>query len=119
MDERPRPLSVAKALIIGQLIVQGPAVAIMLVVGVVTIAIGYLIASIVPALGFDFEIVCLGSLIAGAIPSWLWWSFMIPRWRKWAIERGAPADRLHKWAVATLLEWPKGSIFEKTEFKVD
>jgi hypothetical protein len=57
-------------------------------------------------------------LLVGFILGWLWWSFTVPRWRRWALRNGAPADRLHKLAVATGLVWPKGWIFEKTEFKV-
>ena len=40
------------------------------------------------------------------------------RWRRWALRQGIPADELQKAAEAALLVWPKGSIFEKTEFKV-
>ncbi len=55
----------------------------------------------------------------GAACAWVWWSFSVPRWRKWALEEGTPADQLQKWEVATGLVWPKGWIFEKTEFKAD
>jgi len=49
--------------------------------------------------------------------AWTWWSLLVPRWRKWAHEKGVPPDQLQKWAVLTGLVWPKGWIFEKTEFK--
>jgi hypothetical protein len=49
----------------------------------------------------------------------MWWSFTIPRWRRWAIRRGASADKLQKFAVVVGLTWPKGSVFEKTEMKID
>ena len=58
------------------------------------------------------------SVIMGSLVAWFWWSFSVPRWRKWALENGAPEDKLQKWGVITGLVWPKGSIFEKTEFKV-
>jgi hypothetical protein len=44
---------------------------------------------------------------------------MVPRWRQWAITRGAAADKLQRWAVITGLVWRKGSMFEKTEFHID
>jgi hypothetical protein len=56
-------------------------------------------------------------LAIGGLLGWTWWSFTIARWRKWAITRGAPPDRLQKWAVAVGLTWPKGWIFEKTEIQ--
>ena len=54
----------------------------------------------------------------GFVLGWIWWSFMVPRWRRWALAQGIPEDKLQKWAVATGLTWPKGSVFEKTEFKL-
>ncbi len=58
------------------------------------------------------------SLIVGFIFSWLWWSYSVPRWRRDALRQGANADELQAAAEDALLVWPKGSIFEKTEFKV-
>ena len=56
--------------------------------------------------------------IGGFLLAWFWWSYTLPRWRKWAIQKGADAEALHRAAVLTGLEWPKGWIFEKTEIKV-
>ena len=56
--------------------------------------------------------------LLGFILAWIWWSFMVPRWRRWALKQGASEKKLQKWAVATGLTWPKGSIFERTEFKL-
>lgn len=55
----------------------------------------------------------------GFILAWTWWSRSVPRWRRWAHHRGADPDRLQKWAVLTGLVWRKGSVFEKTEDKLD
>jgi hypothetical protein len=58
-------------------------------------------------------------LLGGAlIAAWAYWSFSVPRWRRWALERGAPADELQRLAVAAGLVWPKGWFPEKTEFKL-
>lgn len=45
--------------------------------------------------------------------------YTISRWRRWAINRGVPRDKLQKWAVSVGLTWPKDSIFEKTESRID
>ena len=55
----------------------------------------------------------------GFILGWTWWSHSVPRWRRWAHNRGANPDRLQKWGVVTGLVWPKGSRFEKTEKSLD
>lgn len=55
--------------------------------------------------------------IIGTVLAWMWWSLVIPLWRKWAIRRGADPERLQKLAALTGLVWPKGWIFEKTEFR--
>jgi len=49
---------------------------------------------------------------------WLWWSYKIPQWREWALRQpGVTADELQRAAEAAMLVWPKGHIFEKTEFR--
>jgi len=55
--------------------------------------------------------------IVGAAIGWLWWSFAIPRWRAWVRESGVNEESTLRLAVRTLLIWPKGSIFERTEFR--
>ncbi len=60
----------------------------------------------------------LGLAIGGLVAAWAYWSFAIPRWRRWALRRGALADELQTRAVAANLVWPKGSFFEKTEFRL-
>jgi hypothetical protein len=56
-------------------------------------------------------------VLAGSMVAWVWWSWSVPKWRRWALSRGAPADRLQRLAAMTLLVWPKGWIFERTEFR--
>jgi hypothetical protein len=97
-------LSVLKAILIGWLLVNVPALIIML--GILLIGV-----RIEPRIWWLF-------LLIGIVLGWTWWSFTVPRWRRWAISSGIPADRLQKFAVATGLTWSKGSIFEKTEMKL-
>lgn len=94
-------MSVWKAIVVGQLVVNLPAVAIM-------IAVMFLDTFIVP---WPF------ALLAGSVLAWLWWSYTVPRWRDWALNDGIERERLQKYAVRTGLTWPAGSPFEKTEFR--
>ncbi len=100
-SQSDQPLSVLEAILMGQLVVTVPAL--LLLFGVP------LIGLLLP--GRTWVIL----LIVGFIAAWLWWSISIPRWRRWALRRGCDAEKLHKYAVLTLLEYPKGFILEKTE----
>jgi len=100
-----RRLGIGKAIGAGWLLVNLPAVAIILA----SLVIGI---DIEPNLWWLF-------LSIGFILGWTWWSHSVPRWRRWALRRGANPDRLQKWAVITGLVWRKGSRFEKTEAQLD
>jgi hypothetical protein len=93
-NDSRKPLSVWRALVVGWLLVNIPVIVIMLGILLIGIAIGFFLG-------------------------WTWWSFTIARWRKWAINRGAPPARLQRWAVAVGLTWPKGWVLEKTEIRPD
>lgn len=119
MQNPEQPLSVGKAILIGHLMVNLPVMVIILCAAGIGALLAGLAGLIEPALARWFWAIVSIAVIAGSGCAWLWWSFAVPRWRKWALQNGAPADRLQKWAVATGLVWPKGWIFEKTESKVD
>ena len=58
-------------------------------------------------------------LLLGFVAAWLWWSYSVPRWRQWALKQlGVTEEELQKAAEVAMLVWPKGSFFEKTEFKI-
>ncbi len=90
-----------KAIIAGQLVVNLPAVGIMF-------AALFLGSFVVPQ---------FFALLGGALAAWVWWSFTVSRWREWALHRGIDRERLQKFAFRTGLTWPKGSLFERTEFR--
>jgi hypothetical protein len=92
---------ILKAITAGWLVVNIPAIIIML-------------TSLLASLAFDARLWWL-FLSVGFVLGWTWWSHSVPRWRHWAHRRGVHPDRLQKWAVLTGLVWPKGSRFEKTE----
>jgi cation transport ATPase len=97
-------LTARKAVALGHLIVNIP---------VLVIILGFSLVGWVffPTFWFIF-------LLVGFVLAWLWWSFAVPRWRRWALRHGAPAEELQTLAVTTGLVWSKGSVFEKTEFKI-
>ena len=57
------------------------------------------------------------SLVAGISLGWLYWSFLITKWRIWAFERVKNIDELKRQAVEGNLIWKDKSIFEKTEIR--
>jgi hypothetical protein len=62
--------------------------------------------------------VALVSIFLGPIAGWWWWSYTVPRWRKWALgQPGVDPDQLQAAAEIAQLAWPKGHFFEKTEIK--
>jgi hypothetical protein len=95
----PRALTAGHAVLIGHLVVSGPIVGIVGLAGLVGLALG----------SFRW------GAVVGIVPAWVYWSFAVPRWRAWALARGAPPDRTQKLAASTGLTWPKGFILEKTE----
>jgi hypothetical protein len=112
-------MSVAIAILVGQLVVNFPALVITLVVTSIGIILIVVLKEKLPSLSnLTFFLGVLGAILVGPLVGWLWWSFSVPRWRKWALQNGAIEDKLQKWAVLTGLVWPKGSIFEKTESKL-
>jgi hypothetical protein len=98
-------LGIAKAIAVGWLVVNLPVMAILL---------GSLLIALVIAPQIWWLFFSIGFCLA-----WTWWSHSVPRWRRWAHNSGANPDRLQKWAVITGLVWPKGSLFEKTEKRLD
>jgi len=49
--------------------------------------------------------------------AWMYWSVATPKWRVWALQNVDNWKTLEARAVAALLIWPRGWIFEKTEIK--
>jgi hypothetical protein len=98
---RAKSISVAKAILVGHACVTG---GVFIVIGA-TVFVCHI-----------FDLLRLPvALIVGAMIAWPWWSLTVPKWRRWALERGADAEELQKVGVRTGLVWPKGCIFEKTE----
>lgn len=61
----------------------------------------------------------LVGLILAVVIAWLWWSFMITKWRLWAFENVRNVHELKKRAIQERLIWANDSIFEKTEIRTE
>jgi hypothetical protein len=113
------PLTAARAVLYGHLMVTLPVTMIILVI---TTGIAIMIG---PSSADDCRLAvqlhdigrtALGAIVGGAV-AWLCWSVSIPRWRDWAEVRGADPDQTQRFGERTLLLWPKGSVFERTEIR--
>jgi hypothetical protein len=89
---------------IGQLVVNLPVVILIGLAGVC-------------ALRFGGPIWGLAGVFLSPFLGWIWWSFSVPRWREWAKEKGADEELTQALAARRGPVWPKGSFFEKTEFR--
>jgi len=113
-----RAMGVGLAIVAGHLIVNLPVLAI--IAGVLWLGVQIVLAILIVAPSFPnvaFFLILIGSFVSGVAVAWLWWSYFVPRWRRWAIQNGAPAEHLHRWAVLTGLEFRKGNPLERTEFR--
>ena len=99
-----RTVTPGRAVVFGHLVVNVPVLAIIVLAYVVGLILWGPVAAIF-------------CLFVGIALAWVWWSAMVPRWRDWARSRGADEERTQHLAQITGLVWPKGSIFEKTEFR--
>jgi len=68
------------------------------------------------AFGLGRETVGFAVIITAPFIGWIWWSYAVPRWRAWALARGVDPDELQAMAQREKLVWPRGHLFEKTEF---
>jgi hypothetical protein len=101
--QQPKNLSAGRAVLVGHLWVNVPVLVIIGLGSAAGAMLGYWRA---------------GALV-GIVPAWAFWSFTVPRWRGWATARCAPPEETQRLAAATGLTWPKGSVLEKTEARLD
>lgn len=103
------PLSARQAVDRGHRVVNRPVIGMQLM---------FLLGAIV-AINFTSKIL-LGPLLmlcAFTLPH-LWWSWAAPRWREWALSRGADPDELQGIAQREKLLWPQGHWCERLEIPV-
>lgn len=111
-------IQVGIAILVGQIIVNLPAITVILVVtyfGINSILGLTKIFQPLPEIYNSLGVMIL--ILIGALIAWSWWSFSVACWWKWALKNATPEDQLQKWAVLTGLRWPNGSVFEETVFE--
>lgn len=102
-------VTVDEAISKGHRMVNYPVMAIMFGTIGLTLYLGT--QKIIPTWGFP-----VGFVLAFVF-AWLWWSFMITRWRLWAFDNVRNVHELKKRAIQEKLIWADNSIFEKTEIR--
>jgi hypothetical protein len=102
-------VTVDEAISKGQRMVNYPVMIIMFGTIGLTLYLG--IQKIIPTWGFP-----VGFVLAFGL-AWLWWSFMITKWRLWAFDNVRNVHELKKRAIQEKLIWADNSIFEKTEIQ--
>jgi hypothetical protein len=102
-------VTVDEAISKGHRMVNYPVFAIM--VGTLGLTIYLGIQKIIPTWGFP-----VGFILAFGL-AWLWWSFMITKWRIWAFDNVRNVHELKMRAIQEKLIWADNSIFEKTEIR--
>ena len=91
-----------RIILIGWLCINIPITAILLLAGFFAFFLGY-----------NFR---MGVLLGGII-GWVYWSFTIPLWRKWALKECNNEEKLEKYGRLFLLTFKKNSLFSRTEYK--
>lgn len=102
-------ISVDDAIAKGHRMVTYPVLLIIVGVFGVTFYLGS--QKLIPVWGF------IAGFLVAFVFAWLWWSFMITRWRLWAFENVRNVHELQKRAIQEKLIWADSSIFEKTEIR--
>ena len=104
LPQNAAPLSAGRAVAYGLLVVNGPVLALLL--GGLWLGANMSDGSTPGS---------IAGFAVGFVVAWLWWSLAVPRWRIWALARGADPERLQVLAQRAGVVWPRGSFFEKTE----
>jgi len=56
------------------------------------------------------------ALALGFLTAWIWWSFAVSAWRRWAESGGMTAGEVQYHGERASILWPRGHFFEKTEW---
>jgi len=104
--ELAKPISVRTAVDRGHAVITMRLFVVMVIVSAVGIGLGIVL---------NAWAIALAAVIASPLVAWPWWSYATPRWRDWAVGRGADPTELQRVAEREKLVWPRGHFFERTE----
>src|SRR5688572_23324930 len=88
--KQKKPINVGTAILVGELVVNLPVTIIIFGVSIVGTVISIFLGNALPLLSGFIPFGIIASIILGVLLGWLWWSFSVPRWRRWAHQNGAP-----------------------------
>ena len=102
-------VTVNKAIIRGQLLVNAPVLLIMM--GLIGASMYLATSNIIPWYFVP------GSILIGPGIAWIYWGFAITKWRIWALTNVEDHFELKQSAIEGGLIWEDGSFFERTEIR--
>lgn len=114
-DDGAKVLGVGRAILIGELAVNIPALGLILLT--IWLAGPVIQAGASKSVGFPALVVVM-ALALGV--GWMWWAIVMPRWRVWALERVSDPRLLYRAAISAQLMWsPRGRLafLSRTEWK--
>jgi hypothetical protein len=115
------PISNSRAIWIGTLWVNIPVMAIMFGGWGLPFVVVSFVAPYMPPMISPYVLVPLVGIwvVAPFVLAWTWWSFNVPKWRIWALERVDDWPSLERSAILAGLIWDEdtllGRIFARTE----
>lgn len=81
------------------------------------IRVSYPVATAIGGFTYGFRFKALVFLPIAMAGCWLYWSWLMPQWRRWAAGKGIDPALLQEVGEKRNLLWRKGSLLEKTEFR--
>ena len=112
----PKRISTGFAILIGTLWVNIPVLAIMVAA---SIALIWIFTQLIDGDKFPAFVVCISIVLGPPLTAWIWWSFMIPKWRIWVLERTDDWPAVERSAISAGLIWDEttffGRLFARTE----
>jgi len=103
-DHHVGSVSAARAVLIGQVVVNGP-------VFVLLLGPAFVANQVAPENVWLLVSVFVPSFLA----AWTYWALAVPRWRVWALERVQDQSDLNRRSVESGIEWPDDHFFSRTE----
>jgi hypothetical protein len=110
INNRRDRLTVNKAIMRGQLVVNIPVMIIMF-------GTGYVLYQLSSSHLVHKLVFLPGSFVLAPLIAWVYWSFAITKWRIWALTNVEDHFELKQDAITGGLIWEDGSFFERTEIR--
>jgi len=118
-DDGAKVLGVGRAILIGEMVVNIPALGLMLLTiwFAGPVIQGWIEGGANKGVGFPTLVVVM---VLALVVGWTWWAIVMPRWRVWALERVSDPRLFYGAAISAQLMWPpRGPLafLGRTEWK--